>query len=267
MRKYFIQFPSIEELEKLSAAESSRPVIQEKEEVHYVSLQPIITFLNKLGINTSEITTDKTWQQLRVISEDIFNQVVPLILSADKEIISTPAKELYEYLSEEDTPQKSDLIFVFGAKTPARAEKAVELYKAGLAPKIVFSGGHPHWDKTPPEAETYKQIAIKAGIPEKDIITEPNSISLDDNVKTSLNLLDKQEVPYQRVILVNSPYAQRRGYSHLLKFSPPETQVYRVNCTTKAGLRSNDWFTNEEGIRYVLSEYYKLWFGLVLNNN
>ena len=46
----------------------------------------------------------------------------------------------YDYLSEEDIPEKSDLIFVFGSKTPLRIDKAVELYNQGVS-EIIQSVG------------------------------------------------------------------------------------------------------------------------------
>ncbi len=49
------------------------------------------------------------------------------------------------------------------------------------------------------------------------------------------------------------------------KFSPEGTRFYRVNCSAGEGFRENDWFTNENGIKYVLNEYVKIWMGIVTN--
>lgn len=268
MREKFVQLPSIQELEQTLATESPRVITTTKQNIHYASLNPWITFLNYLEIDTKDITLDKTWQDVRAISERLINQASPLILGAKRETIASPAQKLYAYLSEENPlPPAANLIMTFGAKTKARVEKAIELYKDGLAPKLLFSGGSPLYAKAKPEAETYKELAIESGVPEEDIYLETKSITLADNVRSSLNMMDEQSIPYGSLVVVNSPYAQRRSYSHLEKFSPEGTKIYRVNCTTREGLRVNDWFTNEEGIIYVMTEYYKLWFGLVINTN
>lgn len=265
-RKKFAEFPSIAELEQTLKKEAYRPVSAGKENFHWVSMEPFVKFLNSLGVETGEVTTDKSWQEVRKISERIMNEGLQRILENPSQV-ARQAKDLYCYLSEEDEPEKSDLIITFGVKTLARAEKAVELYHKGLAPKILFSGGHPHFSVSKPEAEEYRQKALEMGVPEGDILVETKSITIADNVRSSLNLLDKLNFKYQSIIVVNSPYTQRRGYSHLQKYTPAGTKIYRVNCVTREGLREDDWFTNEEGIRYVFFEYYKLWFGLAINTN
>ena len=77
---------------------------------------------------------------------------------------------------EDRTGEKGDCILVLGGSSPFvdRVPKAVELYKAGLAPKIVMSGG-PVWD-TPygrlSEADAMAACAMELGVPEEDIIRD-----------------------------------------------------------------------------------------------
>jgi hypothetical protein len=266
-RKSYIELPTIAELWQTLKTEAQRPIPEGKENLHWASMEPFIEFLKFLGVDVGEVSLDKSWQELRIISEGILNEGTKIILSSDPRKIAGSAKKLYAYLSEEDQPQKSDLIITFGAKTLARIEKATELFQKGLAPKLVLSGGSPLFAKTKPEAEVYKPFALEAGIPESNIIVEKKSITLADNIRSSLNLLDKLGIKYESIIVVNSPYAQRRGYSHMQKYTPVGTKIYRVNCSARPGLRQDDWFTNEEGVKYVFLEFCKLWFGLVMNTN
>jgi len=265
-RKSYIELPTIAELWQTLRTEAQRPIPEGKKNLHWVSIDPFIEFLNFLGIETGEVTLDKSWQEVRKLSGRIMNEGIEKILENPPRV-AKQAKSLYGYLAEEDKPGKSDLIITFGAKTLARAEKAVELYEKGLASKVLFSGGHPLFIKTKSEAEEYRQVAIEMGVPPGDILIENKSITLADNVRSTLNLLDKLGIEYKSIIVVNSPYSQRRGYSHLQKYTPVGTRIYRVNCLAREGLRENDWFTNEEGIKYVFQEYYKLWFGLAINTN
>ncbi len=60
----------------------------------------------------------------------------------------------------------------------ARVEKAVELYKKGVAPKIIMSGAYStHLEKAPPstEAQAMKDYAEQLGVDSKDVMAENES--------------------------------------------------------------------------------------------
>lgn len=266
MRTDYTQAPSVKELELTLEREAKRQIPKEKLSEHFVDLTPFLELLRVLGYSTEDIRLDLPWQEVLVRGEQMVQQLVPLVLERASKLPQVVLDNAYGYLAEEDAPKETDLIFVFGAKTPARAEKAVELFKKGLAPKILFSGRGSSFEQAEEsEAEKYQAIALAAGIPKEAIILEIKAITLPDNVKRSLNLLDRLGESYGQVILVNSPYSQRRGSGYFMKYSPVNTVVYRVNCQTREGLRANDWFTNETGIKYVLGEYGKIWISLATN--
>ena len=173
----------------------------------------------------------------------------------------------YDYLSEEDVPKPSDLIFVFGGKTPARPERAAQLYAKGLAPRMMMSGGNAiyaqHKDKT--EAEIYRDIAIGSGVPVEAIIVESTSITVPDNVRVSLNLLDEMGIQVDSFTLVNSPYTQRRGWALFKKHVPDKVTLYRVNCDTKPEFSRDQWYQQENTMRVVLSEFMKMRASVVYN--
>ena len=49
-------------------------------------------------------------------------------------------KQIEDFIFVEDLPEKADIIFVPGNGYPQMAEKAAELYRKGLAQKILPSG-------------------------------------------------------------------------------------------------------------------------------
>jgi len=68
-----------------------------------------------------------------------------------------------------------------------RAEKAADLYAAGVVCKIVGSGGigrHP-----PSEARVIRAILLDHGVPEADILLEEESRNTLDNIRFSAKLL------------------------------------------------------------------------------
>jgi uncharacterized SAM-binding protein YcdF (DUF218 family) len=119
---------------------------------------------------------------------------------------------LYNWLAISDEPQKADLIFLFGAPTLAVPEKGLELYKAGFAPYLITTGERSlteesGWDKT--LADKYAEYLIENGVDSSHIIIQNKSLNTLEDVTFSLGTLSILE----RVLLVNRPMQQRRGYA------------------------------------------------------
>lgn len=118
-----------------------------------------------------------------------------------------------------DTKTKSDTIVVLGARIylrpnvlnpcmVARVDKAVDLYKEDYASKIIFSGGIDKEDGTI-EAEAMKQMAIKKGVPESNILTESKSKSTFENIQNSQNVMNDNGL--RTAIIVTEPFHTPRA--------------------------------------------------------
>lgn len=100
------------------------------------------------------------------------------------------------------------IIAISGGDTPARTREAVQLYKDGWAPKLIFSGAAK--DKTgPSNAETMRRDARAAGVPDRDIITEEYSENTKENAEKVQDIFSRDDI--SSVILVTSSYHQRRA--------------------------------------------------------
>jgi len=270
-RKEFSQLPSAEELRKIRAAEVERPIAVGKESVHFVGFSAIIALAERAGVNAAVFASEFSSEE--VYTQDIFAQGSEAVVAIKEWLLQSPdAKEavcddVYDYLAEEDAPETSDIVFVFGAKTPLRIEKAIELYNKGLGKKLLVSGRGPHYaeDEKESEAQTYARIAVEHGVPQVALVIETQSITVPDNVRASLNVLDEQNVAYQSISLVNSPYTQRRGWAHFKKYTPESVTLRRVNCTTGENFRRGTWYRNPTGIDVVLGEFIKLKVAVSLN--
>lgn len=82
---------------------------------------------------------------------------------------------------------------------------AIELYRAGVAPCILLSGG----GSTLPEAEVMRRLAITAGIPESALLLEPMSRNTHENAIQSARLLAACGVT--GVVLVTDRYHALRA--------------------------------------------------------
>ncbi len=128
-------------------------------------------------------------------------------------------------------PKSADAIVVFaggagesgrpGQGHEERVQYAVQLYKEGFAPKIIFSSGYTLIYKEPILMEA---LAISQGVPKNAIILEEESISTYDNVRLVKNILDKEK--WSEVLLISSPYHMRRVSMVMKKVAPEIRAVY-----------------------------------------
>jgi uncharacterized SAM-binding protein YcdF (DUF218 family) len=90
-----------------------------------------------------------------------------------------------------DYRRPADLIVVFGAKaypngvaSPTLADRVrtgCELYRAGLAPRLLFSGG-------PGEPEAMQRLARTLGVPDAAVIRDPLGVNTESTVRNTMPL-------------------------------------------------------------------------------
>lgn len=127
-------------------------------------------------------------------------------------------------------PVAADAIVVFaggvgesgraGGGYQERVTQAIELYRAGYAPRIVFSSGFVF---TMREAEVMKALAIANGVPADAILLEEAAANTRENVEFTRRILDQHG--WTRVLLVSSPYHMRRACLTWRKLAPEITVV------------------------------------------
>jgi uncharacterized SAM-binding protein YcdF (DUF218 family) len=272
-RDNFTQLPNSAELQSILAKEAKRNLPEGKDIVHYFKFSPLIKMVEHFGLDAKLLSGD---QNLGDVVDPTFLERAKIFTEKIKEILLgrrlsaedlEMCNEVYDYLAEQDLVREADLIFVFGAKTPLRIEKAIELYQDGLSKKLVLSGRSPHYanNQILSEAETYTEIAKKQGVSDQAIILEKESITIPDNVRSSLNLLDAKGIVYHSIILVNSPYTQRRGWAHFKKYLPDNITLIRINSETGEDYKRDSWYKNAKGIDAILGEYFKAKVAVSLN--
>ena len=110
-----------------------------------------------------------------------------------------------DYIFVKDEPQKADVIFVPGNGYPQMAEKAAELYRKGLAQKILPSGRYSITvgkfagvlDKKECYGGTYgteweflRDVLIKNGVPDQKILKEDQATFTYENAIYSRQVTD-----------------------------------------------------------------------------
>ena len=145
-------------------------------------------------------------------------------------------KMVYSY--PEDDGKNADVIFVFGSKfeTEERIKEGISLYEKGRGDYLLLSGGSMQDGKT--EAQRMKEIALRNGALEKDILLEEDSLNTTENVLSSLLVLEKNIGlgKIRRLIVVTNPAHMMRVFLTLKHYLPKWIECSYVSLKNhKAG--------------------------------
>ena len=121
--------------------------------------------------------------------------------------------------AERDDSSKADVIVVLGAAQydgrpspvlKARLDHAVQLYKNGMAPRLLFTGGRREGDAVS-EAITGQRYSVKQGVPASAIMLEGTSRTTLASIRgTALMLRTDISEQAPRVLLVSDPFHMLR---------------------------------------------------------
>jgi uncharacterized SAM-binding protein YcdF (DUF218 family) len=133
------------------------------------------------------------------------------------------ARKLWDYHHMHHTPANSDCILALGSHDLRVADRAAELYLAGWAPILLFSGGLGYLTKgiwKDPEADQFARIALDHGVPAEAIFIENKSTNTGENILFTRQLLEEKGLHPHRFLLVQKPYMERRSYATFKKQWP-----------------------------------------------
>lgn len=149
-----------------------------------------------------------------------------------------------QFLCVENRAVKADILIVPGGAGGERARWAAQLYKQGLAPRILLTGaGDHHWHRT---------ILVAAGVPREVILIESRSKTTRENAEFSATLLREQGI--RSAIMATSWYHSRRALAAFRHFVP---DVQFTSSPSHYAYARADW--KQSGIdRFVWQEYAKL---------
>ncbi|MFI9461178.1 YdcF family protein [Streptomyces xiamenensis] len=100
---------------------------------------------------------------------------------------------------------------------------AAELYRAGLFPALVFSGGNSPTTRARfprGEAVHFREHALSLGVPPEAILLEPRAGNTGQNIAFSRDLLSAAGIKPERLLLISKPYMERRSYATARKVWP-----------------------------------------------
>jgi uncharacterized SAM-binding protein YcdF (DUF218 family) len=155
-----------------------------------------------------------------------------------------------------DEAQRADAIVVLGAAqyvgrpSPvlrARVDHAVTLWKRGLAPTLILTGGTGVGDTTS-EAAVARKYAMSRGVPDRAIVVEIKGRTTSESMRAVARIMDDRE--QNSVILVSDPFHMLRLSILARRFGmEPYTSPTRTSPITS---------NREEHWKYLVSESVKV---------
>ena len=139
-----------------------------------------------------------------------------------EEILSL-ARIVWNYHHMNHELKKADCILVLGSHDTRVAVRGAEIYLAGWAPLLIFSGGLGRltdgvWQET--EADKFCRIALQMGVPKNALLVENKSTNTGENILFTQQLLQQKKLWPQTFIVVQKPYMERRSFATFKKLWP-----------------------------------------------
>jgi len=147
----------------------------------------------------------------------------------------------HQLLSVDSGEVHGDVMVVLGGGYGERPDRAAELFKAGVAPRIILTGAG--------DAVDNKRLLVNRGVPAEAIELETASKSTKQNAQFTIPLL--RAAGAHRVVLVTSWYHSRRSLNCFRHYAP-DLEFYSRQAGPGAGE------TKRQFTRYVVSEYVKM---------
>jgi uncharacterized SAM-binding protein YcdF (DUF218 family) len=168
------------------------------------------------------------------------------------------------YLSPQDKLTKADVVVaISGGDTEARTTEAVRLYKQGLASHVIFSGAALDVS-SPSNAAAMAKIATRQGVPAAAIELDEAAANTRQNASGVAAIVEKHH--YRSVILVTSPYHQRRA-SIVFKRALGGDIALINHSSPDLTWRRSHWWATAYSQNLTLSELQKVIYELASERN
>ncbi|MFI1979374.1 YdcF family protein [Streptomyces wedmorensis] len=132
-------------------------------------------------------------------------------------------QRLWDYHQMGHAPRPCSVAIGLGSHDLGVADTAVDLYRRGMAPFLVFTGAtSPTTRERMPRGEAvhYQERAIELGVPASAVLVEPRARNTGENIRFSRDLLDEAGITVSSILLISKPYEERRSYATARKLWP-----------------------------------------------
>ena len=122
------------------------------------------------------------------------------------------------WVGQRDDAAPADAIIVLGAAAydakpspvfEERIRHGIDLYKRGLAPTLIFTGGYGGKGARFSESQVARRYALRQGVPDKAILIESLSRNTHDNLRQASQVMQQHKL--HKVIIVSDPLHMARA--------------------------------------------------------
>jgi uncharacterized SAM-binding protein YcdF (DUF218 family) len=158
-----------------------------------------------------------------------------------------------------DAPRAVDLCLVLGAPTVSSMRPAVDLWRAGLVPRLLISGRGPRtgpYAGGPPEWEVFRAFALAEGVPEDAILLECEATNTRENFVLSAAVVEAA-LGWARVrsaAIVGKPFHMRRALMTARRHWPADLELVMLPSRDPQDFPAESWWRSEAGRAFVLAE-------------
>ncbi|CAL9517613.1 hypothetical protein SUDANB108_03795 [Streptomyces sp. enrichment culture] len=133
------------------------------------------------------------------------------------------AQVIWDYHQMGQEPRPCSAAIGLGSHDLGVATTAADLFRAGLFPVVVFSGGNSPTTRARfprGEAVHYREHALSLGVPDEAVLVEPRAANTGQNITFSREVLANAGVEVESLLLISKPYMERRSYATCRKLWP-----------------------------------------------
>lgn len=188
--------------------------------------------------------------------------LIPLIIAMILVLAHRPLLVGFAYLFRVDNPAPSDVIVMLLGGTPHRAEKAAQLYKSGIAPKIILCRERPDPVFQQDASVLIKDYLARLGVPSQAVEILPVEVtSTKDEAERVLAYLNQH--PARRITVVTTAFHTARAGWIFRKILKSNSVDVRTAAAKDPSFDESNWYRTEDGLIFYFNEliktiYYRL---------
>ncbi|MEW1659047.1 MULTISPECIES: YdcF family protein [unclassified Streptomyces] len=133
------------------------------------------------------------------------------------------AKLIWDYHQMDHDVRPTDAAIGLGSHDFGVPAFCAQLYRAGLFPTLVFTGGpNPTAPERFPRGEAvhFSEHALNLGVPNEAVLLEPRARNTGQNITFSRDVLTAAGIKPDTVMLISMPYMERRSFATARKMWP-----------------------------------------------
>lgn len=161
-----------------------------------------------------------------------------------------------------EAPAKADLMVALGGDNGARADRVLELYRKGFAPKVLLTGLEGGHSKTRNAYLNWRaRYLIDEGVPESAVLFDRRSASSWEEAVNTLRLM--QSMKLERVLVVSDPSHMRRLSWVWARVFAGSGKTYTLVASDLERWDADRWWRTSLNAQFVFAELIKLGYYLI----